>query len=363
MDITYCPCKNEKKKVTNCLPDDIVYCCKEQNKYKEVAECEYGMGITYLPCRKNNCDDKKECKKICITKIGTLNYGSKCNKSDDAHVNNVCYIDGNRILVCGSDTKYPLWSYHVDCNGCVTSDVQFWNIFQNKDLSFAGKLFDGYGVIPKKCFEILYFREHDCDYKKIKFDGCDGLSDKLVRAILNYDYISQCNKKKNFKLIGFFVRCNQVYFAVQLTGKKKNKVRKLYLLKSSFDCASLSFCDDVTLLASYNIYKLAHCHNISTQEASKMRVTGITYKNNELFILTSSGSRGYLWNVDLPLCAPYKSECIDSKLNFLSYKKDKLRFNKSPRGVTHISNGELMVICDHTDCNKKHENSYYIINI
>ncbi len=362
MDITFCPCKNEKRRNVNCFPDDMVFCCKnESNKYEYSNDTD-NLGITYLHCsNKKNCDKNRD-NKICITKIGTLNYGSKCHKHDDAHVNNVCHINGNRILVCGSETKYPLWSYCLDKNGCVTSEPQFWNIFLNKDLSYVGKLFNGYAVIPKKCFEILYFTEDSCDHKKIKFDHCSNISEKLIKVIMDYDCIAHCSKRKNYKLVGFFVRCNQVYFAVQLTCKKKQKVRKLYILRSSFNCEKLSFCDDVSFLASYNIYKLSRSNDISSQEASKMRITGLSYKNNEIFIMTSSGSRGYLWRTEIPLNPPCKSKYCDSELDFISRKK-KLHFNKNPRGVTHVSNGELLVICDHAECNKKHENNYYIVNI
>ena len=362
MEITYCPCKNGKKNI-NCFPDDIVYCNKASCKYQPVSDV-HEMGITYLPCLKNDlcCDKDRDCK-ACITKIGVLDYSSKCQQSEDACINNVCHINNNRILVCASNTKYPLWSYCIDKNGCVTSDAQFWNIFVGKNLSFVGKLFDGYAVIPKKSFQLIYFKEQGCDYKKIKFEDCNSFSDKIIKEILNNECISGCNKKKNFKFVGFFVRCNQIYFAVQLTSKDKQNIRKLYLLKSSFNSEKLTLCDDITYLSSYNIYKLARCNDIKKEEALRMRVTSITYKNNEMFILTSSGSKGYLWYSDLPLNAPCKTNKNDDVLKFVTGKKEKLCLNKKPRGVTHISSNELFVITDHAECNKKYENNYYIVNV
>lgn len=362
MDITYCPCKNGKKN-TNCFPDDIVLCNKTYNKYQyQPVSDVHQMGITYLPCKKNECNDKfKDCN-VCITKVGVLDFGAKCHQSEDACINNVCYINNNRILVCASNTKYPLWSYCIDNNGCVTGEPHLWNIFVGKNLSFVGKLFNGYAVIPKKSFQLIYFKEHDCEYKKIKFEGCNSFSNKIIKTILDYECISGCDKKKDFKFVGFFVKCNHIYFVVQLTSKRRQKVRKLYLLRSSFNCDKLTLCDDVAVMAAYNIYKLSCCNNIKKEEALRMRVTGIAYKNNELFVLTSSGSRGYLWNTILPNKPICKAECNDQKLNFVTGKKGKLCLSKRPRGITYISNGQLFIICDHAECNKKYENNYYVLN-
>ena len=362
MNITYCPCKNGKRN-TNCFPNDMVLCNKSNNKIQcELINDVDSMGITYLPCRKNECEDKtRECE-MCITKVGVLDYGSKCHQSEHASINNVCYINNNRILVCGSNTKYPLWSYCIDNNGCISSEPRLWNIFLGKSLSFVGKLFNGYGVIPKKSFQLIYFKENDCEYKKIKFEGCQTFSNKLIRTITDYECISGCDKKNDFKFVGFFVKCNQIYFAVQLTSKKRQKLRKLYLLKSSFNCEKLTLCDDVAVVASYNIYKLSKCNHIKKDEALKMVVTSLTYKNNELFILTSSGAKGYIWNTILPNKPLCKPECKEQTLHFNKGKKGNLCLNKHPRGITHLCSGKLFIICDHTECNKKYENNYYIVN-
>lgn len=358
MEITYCPCKNEKKNM-NTFPDNIVLCNKVSNKVYPVSDV-HEMGITYLNCNKNDnwCNKNKDYDAY-IAKFGTLNYNSKCNQCEDACITNVCHINNNRILVCASNTKYPLWSYCIDKNGCISSDAQFWDIFEGKNLSFVGKLFDGFAVIPKKSFQLIYFKENDCDYKKIKFEDCNTFSDKIIRSILNYEYISGCNKKNNFKFVGFFVKSNQIYYAVQLNGKEREKVRKLYLLKSSFNREKLVLCDDVKVMASYDIYELAKCNNIRKEEALRMRVTGLSYRNNEIFVLASSGSRGYLWHTHLPINAPCKAN--DSVLKMASNRCNKLCLNKKPRGVTHISNNELFVINDHNNCNKKCENYYYLI--
>lgn len=365
MNITYCPCKNGKRN-TNCFPEDIVLCNKDCNKLQNqytVVNDVHQMGITYLSCKKNNCEDKlKECQ-VCVSKVGTLNYDCQCQQSECASINNVCHINHNRILVCGSNTKYPLWSYCIDNNGCISSEPQLWNIFCGKNLSFVGKLFNGYAVIPKKSFQLIYFKENDCEYKKIKFEDCNNFASELIRVILNYEYLSGCDKKNDFKFVGFFVKCNQIYYAVQFTSKKNQKLRKLYILKSSFNCEKLTLCDDVVLVASYNIYKQSKCCNIKKEEALRMRVTGITYKNNELFVLTSSGARGYLWNTLLPNKALCRDDCNDQLLQQVCEKRGKLCLNKRPRGITHISNGEMMVICDHNECNRKYENNYYILNL
>ena len=366
MEMTYCPCKNGKRN-NNCFPGDLVKCCKNtNNNCRQLVNDVHKMGLTFLNCKRDNdCCEKSLEHCAHITKIGTLDYGSKCeNHCHDTSINNVCYINNNRLLVCGSETKYPLWSYCVDsCRGIVSSEPQYWNIFINKKLSFVGKLFDGFAVIPKNSFQLIYFRENECEYKKVKFEGCNSFSEKMIRTILDYECFSGANRKENFKFAGFFVKHNHVYFAVELSSDRKEKVKKLYILRSSFRCGCHSLADDLCIVGVHDLYKLYKCHDICKEEISKLSVTSLSHRNNEIFFMTSSKSEGYLWNCAVPIEPICKKSCEDGKLHLVHGKKDKLCLEKKPRGLTFLCNSEILVICDHNKCNKKCENNYYLLNL
>lgn len=365
MELTYCPCKGGKRN-TNCFPGDIVKCNKNSNnKCRLLVNDVHEMGLTFLNCKKDDdCCDKPLDHKACITKFGTLDYSSKCDDDcSDININNVCHINNNRLLVCGSDTKYPLWSYCIDkCGGIISCEPQFWNIFVNKKLSFVGKLFDGFAVIPKNSFQLIFFRENECDYKKVKFEGCNSFSEKMIRTILNYECINGANKKENFRFAGFFVKHNQIYYAVELSSDRKEKVKKLYILKSSFRCGCHTLADDLCLTAVYNLHKLYKCHDIDRNDIHNMRVSSISHKNNEIFILTSTKSNGYLWNDSIPVEPLCRNSCNNHKLHLVHGKKGKLCLDKKPRGITFINNCEIFVVCDHGKCNKKCETNYYLLN-
>lgn len=352
MNITLCPC--DGKRNVNCFPDNTTLCKKNilQNNMQNISDEPHRMGITYFKCKNND----NQCNK-CVAELDILNFCNECEQPENLNINNVSRIDGNRLLVCASKAKYPLWSYNLDNCGNIKSGPQMWKNFMNKNILFVNKLFDGYGLIPTSSFQLIFFKECECDYKRIKFECTNSFSKVIINVILNQECFTKCYTKDDFKFVGFFVKGNFIFYAVQLmTNNKMDK--KLYLVRSSFNSCNYSVCNDVVLVAKYNLFN-ATCNLLCEKEALKLVVTGLTNKGNDLFILLSICSNGYLFNTVIPNV----SSCDNTPepaLNYVCGNEENL-LGKNFRGVTSLDNGQLFIISDKTECNNKCETNICVV--
>jgi len=155
-----------------------------------------------------------------------------------------------------------------------------------------------------------------------------------------------------YKLVGFFMRGSEIFFAIESNCEKNSKSRMLHLVKSYLNPKTLEINNCFELFASYNLYQSAINNNISKCKAKKLRASGFSYKNGELYILTNYRKSGYLWSVDMCGCK--------DKLKLKRCCGDILKLEKYPVGLTHLDNEHLFVIGN--TCHNKQFN-YYIVKI
>lgn len=344
---TCVPVKDNGMGITFCQKKCKSTCCEQ-------SKCEQSK------CEQSKCEQSK-CNQLCICKIGLATYGSKCTNDTNTDINGVCEIDKHRVLVCASDAKFPLWSHKIDENGCIVSEPQFWKIFLNKDLSFVGKLgHNKFGTIPDNKFEILCFSECDCNYTHLKFENSveTCLFNKLINCIESCDLTICCEWKKKYKLVGFFIRCGEIYFAVEMTSKKSKKLHKLYLLKCCINVCKCTLSNNLTCVSSYCLYENARAQCLTKNDAKNLKVTGISHKNDEILVLTRSCSIGHVWSTKITHCLGF----VGASLNLKYCKNEPLVINK-PSGIAHLCHcDKVLIVSDNVCCNDKYDYNYYVLN-
>lgn len=297
------------------------------------------------------------------------------------------------------NTMCPLIEQNFDKEGCLKSGSCKLSIFANMDIQFVSAIeaASGFGAIKKNSFEVLFYKGCDSNYSNLKIDGNTDLKEKILNIVRSPQCTTcqtpcsckktckcikkckcasgkdsnetpkgdkhkkckcrdhckckteckckspcSCNKNNGcncatcYKLVGFFMRGREIFFAIESTCIKKSNSKYLYLVRSYLNAKTLEIDNKLELFAAYDLYSFARNNQILKCKSKKLHATGFSYKNGELYILTTYGKGGFLWTVDLCGCK--------DKLKLRTCKGIILEIKEYPVSITHLDNEQLFII-------------------
>lgn len=258
----------------------------------------------------------------------------------------------NKLLLSTKHTAKPLFEYKYKLDNTIESTQENLNMLRGEKISFITNVLNGFGVTLDGTFEIQYYNNI---YENIGFFKYNH-SKNLRQMILEKICVSQhCVTDGCYKLSGYYTRFNKIYFIISKTCCHNRKDKKIYILKATIDINYLTIHPDIMLESHYDLYTIARTNKISKKKSLELKVSSITLNNDYIYILTSYGKGGFLWNITVSLTLNY----VGAGMNLIKNDGKRLDILNNPVCITQLKMKDLIVVCQ----NNNGRVPYYTIRI
>jgi hypothetical protein len=269
----------------------------------------------------------------------------------DIEVTNASTLHDNTYVVT-THRKYPILKFHTK-EGRICSEPMPVKGFSNTKIKFLGFIKDRIAVIPKHTWNICVLREDSLitrekshrTYESVTIDSHCDLKHKIIEKIL-CRHPRLCKHEDCYHLVGF-VNYQGFNLFVQLSCSHHSENHLLFVIKANLDMATLE-CTDMEVTNEYNYHRLCIDHGIHEKNAKSSHFTSVYYKDNKVFLVSTNGKEGYLWEMS-----------YFTNISYLGPPVLVCKLRRHPRGV-YIQGDAPIVICGDSKC---HRLTYYAIDI
>lgn len=265
-------------------------------------------------------------------------YSKSIEVTNSTHLNGITYVTT-------TDKNNPIVKFNTKENGLIENPISI-DGFSKSKIKYIGFIKDRLAIVPKYSWNIQVLNDNCKGYKSIIFQNCssDNLKYNIIEGILK-KYPNSCKCSDCYHLVGF-IQLHNFNIFVQLSCLHRPDQKFLYIIRGNINLSLLELNNDIEVTNEYNLYRLCLDQGLSEKCAITSMLTGLYYDGNKVYIISTHGKEGCLWEMT-----------YYANISYLGPPLFVAKLRRQPKGICSIGTN-LIVLCNNIQNQKMY---YYVI--